>query len=303
MTWTEFPSKSWETSLCSDHHTNPGLEGVHFLPNGTLLVADRRRIHRLEDGGETRGTIEKGMVKQIGGSVIERILSPQCMTDISETQFAFTDRHNMTVHIYSTPDERSTSLEEEIFRHLVPGEYPATAPYGIVRLRNGHVAVSDKLQCKIHVVDMVSEQVVRSVESSDTNYPFQEPTFLALDSKGRILVTDRVANNIKQLDGKGEFKYIGKFNAGTKRGGSYRCLQGPGAVVVNQSNGDMLIANNDVNNRLIHVDQRGQFVRVVDLERTGLGASIPNALALKNNSTLAMTANHHGTVTVLSLID
>ena len=305
--WSATPVRCWPEPLqIGDLRRNPALQDVHFRSDGTLLVADKRDIHMFRNEGREHSLMRQeltanrdrdGGLRQKG-----RRFSPQCMTDIDDSSFAFTDRFNMTVCIYSTVRQEIESLQREIFRRaqVTAEKYPATAPFGIVRLRSGKLAVSDKLQRVVHIVDVETNRIIHRVQPTDK--PFGEPTFMTLDRHGRILVSDRQNNNIRMLDASGE-RLIGQFNAGNHQPGRYRCLNAPGGVVVDSNTGDMLIANNDVNNPLVHVTERGAFVKVLRLDRAELGATVPNALALRNNSDLALTNNHRGTVTVLALND
>ena len=319
------PQLKWRHEFSSgfeQNSENPNLQGAHFLSDDRLLVAYDRGVYCFEPDGGNFTTFEHRIRTDVPlGMPTREILWPQCFTECDTDHVAFTDRQQMTVYIYSKDGRFRHMMQHELFRQQsrarTERQYEATAPFGIVTLRNGHLAVSDKLQQTVHILDPHTGNIVRNFRQDarggggagggDDAGALVKPTFLALDRSGRLLVADSGSRHVKlySVDG----KYLGRLNAwsdsmATRAQPAYEGLQAPAGIVVDPRNGDLIIADHSPAHGLLHLSRRGEYLETLRV-RDGARAvaNIPFGLSLGSQGQLAMTHKLDGSLSVVQLYE
>jgi len=133
---------------------------------------------------------------------------------------------------------------------------------GIGALPNGQLAIYDRERCKLGVYSSPGELVREFASFGAGDSQLCMADFIAVDSKGRVLVADSGNHCVKAFDAT-TGAFLAKFGA---RGFGDGCLDWPKGICVDEK--DNVIVTDIYNNRVSTFTPDGQFVRhlITDVE-------------------------------------
>ncbi|XP_070542030.1 tripartite motif-containing protein 2-like [Ptychodera flava] len=228
------PSFELVSVIEGDEKSEGKLESPHGLtvtPEGTFVIADRfnSRVQILEEGGEYRNHIEL--------SHLNHKFDPVDIAMIFGDKFAITDAQNKYIHICHQYGEVIASFHDRLM----------FKPCGICVHENGCLYVTDSTDIKVF---SSSGDLVKTIEGG--RHRFSDLWFLAMNSKGHLIVCDTGNNRIQVLDANGDF--LSKF------GESEFHFDTPRGVAVDKSDNIYVTSNHKVQ----MFKQDGTFVCRVD---------------------------------------
>ena len=230
-----------------------------FDNQGHLVVAEngRSRLHFFGIYGHSTKIIPLGAC------------IPRSITYTKDGDFAFTDENSKSVKILTNKGRLLCTLSQVV----------DSFPFGIVALQDGRCAVSDIIFESISIISQTGKIEHQFGADGNSGEILDNPSYIATDNFGNILISDSGHHEIKVFDNLGRFLY--KFGGYGTEGGYMRYPKGivcdrNGVVYVADSGNNRVVAFSDIGIYLGTVADRDQGIR----RPVGLAYSLVGKLAV-----------------------
>jgi hypothetical protein len=236
--------------------------------NNVLIVTDvaASTVRILKGSGKFLDYIGKG-------STIDGITEPTTVTTDADGNIFIGDQASLNVYKF-------TSLGKFICKVLKNPLNHIDDIHGLIITYNNHILISDWTKCCIHIFDLSGRYVKKFRPPEAASF---QPTGLAIDNRGRLIVADKSSDRIWIFTPDGEL--LNHFGwPGDKPGD----LKSPHGVAVNHKG--KIIVSESGNNRLSIFTDVGDFVKCVGEKGCDVGQfESPKSICITSTGTLVVT--------------